>query len=232
MDAKINVLDITIDNCTAKQAMKEAMAYMESEPVNLIDLVTVDSVMQLSETPEVKEELGGFDLVLAGDRTILEAANIRDRKALQEAENRVFLKMLLRYFHKTHRRLYLLVESEADGSEFLDHLERRYGGIQIVGMAKVSAADRADDMLVNAINAGEVDCVLSALESPLQEAFIARSRTLLNTRLWMGVGAELFPADRKRAGKGRLGQFLMKLLFKKEMEKRKRQPEEQENAGQ
>ena len=37
MNAKINVLDIEIDNCTAKEAMKKAVEYLASEPVNTID---------------------------------------------------------------------------------------------------------------------------------------------------------------------------------------------------
>ena len=131
-----------------------------------------------------------LDLVLAGDGMILEAAGIESRKYLQETENQVFLRMFLRYLHKNHRRIYLLVESEEDGQELYDYLERAYGGIEIVGMAKVSAQNRADDMLVNAINGGEVDCVLSVLAPPLQEEFIIENRTLINAGLWMGLGAD------------------------------------------
>ena len=64
---------------------------------------------------------------------------------------------------------------------------------------RVSASDRADDMLVNAINGGEVDCVISALEPPLQEDFIIQNRALLNTALWVGLGSEMF-----RCGRGTL----------------------------
>ena len=46
MNAKINVLDIEIDNCTAKEAMKKAVEYLASEPVNTIDLLTVDALMR------------------------------------------------------------------------------------------------------------------------------------------------------------------------------------------
>lgn len=166
MSGKINVLGIYIDNYTAKEAMKRAMEYMESDPVNIIDLVTVNDVMDMEEAPGLKEEISEFDLVLAGDRTILEAADIDERKYLQETERSLFLKMFLRYLHKNHKRVYLLVETEEEGQILYDYLERYYGGIQISGMAKVSAGNRADDMLVNAINGAEIDCVISVLSSP------------------------------------------------------------------
>ncbi|QDW73392.1 WecB/TagA/CpsF family glycosyltransferase [Lachnospiraceae bacterium KGMB03038] len=221
MSAKINVLDIEIDNCTAKEAMKKAVEYLATEPANMIEMVTVDAIMQLDEMTEMRKEFSQFDLVLAGDRMILEAAEVTDRKYLQETENHVFLKMFLRYLHKNHKRIYLLVESEEDGQNFYDYLERHYGGVQIVGMAKVSAQNRADDMLVNAINGGEIDCVLSALAAPLQEEFIVRNRNLLNAGLWLGLGCEMLPVRRAGFGRGRISQFLVKMIFKKEMEKRK-----------
>lgn len=222
MSAKINVLDINIDNCTAKEAMKAAVEYMSSDPVNVIEMVTVGAVMQMDEVTRLKEDVSNFDLVLAGERTILESAGITERKYLQEIENRVFIKMFLRYLHKHHKRVYLLVESEEEGREFYEYFERYYGGIQIIGMAKVSAENRADDMLVNAINGGEIDCVLSVLTSPLQEEFIVKNRNRLNIRIWLGIGKDMLPVKAKKLGQGRITQYIIKRIFKKEMEKRQK----------
>ena len=47
MSKKISVLDISIDNFTAKEAMQEALAYMESDLVSVIELVTIESLMEL-----------------------------------------------------------------------------------------------------------------------------------------------------------------------------------------
>ena len=94
--------------------------------------------------------------------------------------------------------------------------------MQAVGLAKVSAQNRADDMLVNAINGGEVDCVLAALSAPLQEEFIVKNRGVLNTRIWLGLGKDILPVGRRGAGQKKFTQFFMKHIFKKEIEKRKR----------
>lgn len=77
------------------------------------------------------------------------------------------------------------------------HFEEYYRGTQIVGMAKVSAKNRADDMLINAINGEEVDCVLSALSSPLQEELISKNRNVMNARVWLGLGKMEFQCQRK-----------------------------------
>ena len=39
------MLNIGIDDCTAKEAMKRTVAYMGTEAINVIEMVTVDTLM-------------------------------------------------------------------------------------------------------------------------------------------------------------------------------------------
>ena len=48
MNGKIQVLNIDIDDCTAKEAMKQTVAYMGTEAINVIEMVTVDTLMYAS----------------------------------------------------------------------------------------------------------------------------------------------------------------------------------------
>ena len=150
MNEKINVLGVNIDSFTAKEAMKETIAFLESEPVSVIDVVSVDALMQMNDLPELKEKMNEFDMILPGEKLILEAAE--EPELPEEINMKLYLKMFMRYLHKNHKRLYLLVESEEEGQEAFRYLQKAYSGIQLVGLAKVSAEGRADDMLVNAIN--------------------------------------------------------------------------------
>ena len=72
-------------------------------------------------------------------------------------------------------------------------------------------------MLINAINGEEVDCVLSALSSPLQEELISKNRNVMNARVWLGLGKDGIPVVAKGIGGGRIGQFFMKQIFKIKM---------------
>ena len=150
MNEKINVLNVNIDSCTAKEAMKETIAFLETEPVSVIEVVSVDGLMQMNDLPELKEKLNEFDLVLPGEELILETAE--EARMPKEIDMSLYLKMFMRYLHKNHKRIYLLVESEEEGQEAFRYMQKAYSGIQLIGLAKVSAEGRADDMLVNAIN--------------------------------------------------------------------------------
>ncbi len=222
MNRKISVLDISIDNFTAKEAMKLFVSSIQSDPISVIEMVTVDSLMDMDEVTGLKEDVCNFDLVLAGDTTILESADITDKQWLRETREQLFLKMLLRYINRNHKRVYLLVESEEEGQEFLDYLECNYRGVQIGGIAKVSAGNRADDMIVNAINGADIDCVVSTMSSPLQEEFITRNRSVLNANVWVGLGKRILPIGKTGFFQNRFAQYIMKRLFQREMEKRKK----------
>ena len=195
MNEKINVLGVNIDSFTAKEAMKETIAFLESEPVSVIDVVSVDALMQMNDLPELKEKMNEFDMILPGEKLILEAAE--EPELPEEINMELYLKMFMRYLHKA------------------------YSGIQLVGLAKVSAEGRADDMLVNAINGSEVDCVLSALSVPLQEDFIAKNRNLLDARVWIGVGKKIFSPHKPGFGQGKIAKYLLNHIFRREMEKNK-----------
>ena len=90
----------------------------------------------------------------------------------------------------------------------------------MAGLAKVSAQNRADDMLVNAINGGEVDCVIAALSAPLQEDFVIRNRNLLDVRAFLGIGKSTLPVCRNSFVSGKLGQFLVNTFLKRDREEK------------
>lgn len=222
MSEKINVLNIEIDKLTAKEAMRKSMEYLNSEPVSVIEMVTADGLMQMNEIPELKEEVQDFELVLAGDKAILEAAGILDNRYLQETTERTYLKLFLKYLHKNHRRVYLMAETQEDGEKFSEWLAERYSGMQIVGISERSAQEDMDDMIVNAVNGGEADCVLSILSVPRQEEFIKKNKNRLNTRIWLGIGKTLSPFVVGKSRRNKITQYVIRHFFKKEIEKQRK----------
>ena len=219
MNGKIQVLNIDIDDCTAKEAMKQTVAYMGTEAINVIEMVTVDTLMYASGDSSLRENIEKIDLVIPGEKEILEGVEVREKKQLQE---RTYLKMFLRFLHKNHSRVFLLVETEEEAEGFYRFLEEDYSGIQVAGIAKVSPADEADDLVVNAVNGAETDCVIASLSSPGQEEFITRNRLLLNARVWLGVGKSENPIYRSRGRIDRIVQFINHRLFRHEVEKNRK----------
>ncbi len=220
MNNKINVLELELHNDTAKEAMQKVMDYMRTDPLNIVEFISSDSLLLSKDDEVLRDNIAQSDLVLTVEKSFLELAGVTDRRRLQEAENGLLLKMILHYFHKNRSRVFLLVESEEDRTRLKDYFESYYSGIDIVGTEIVSKDSSMDDMILNCINGVEAECVISVLPSPLQEAFVVRNKILLNARLWLGLGKKMKLPLNKREKKP-VRDFLIKLFLKREIEKEK-----------
>lgn len=222
MNEKIRILDLEIDNCTAKYAMKKVVECMKTEPLNIIEMLTLNSIKKFQDETELKQQMKEFDLIFAGDKGLLEAAGIQDDRRLNEIESFLFIKMCMKFFHRNGTRVFILAEQESFLNEIKQHMEEEYPNIQIVETATMEEHGISDDMILNRINGAEADCILSALSSPRQEEFILRNRLLLNSRIWLGLGTEL---RELREGKTRFRKWkdlLTRYVLKKEIEDEKR----------
>lgn len=227
MCKKFEVLGVQLDGYTAKEAMQEAIRYMETEPISTIEILAGPSVIELMETGDLREKLAQMDLLVVGDRTLLELSGLEERGLLREAETNLFVKMFLRYLKKDHRKVFLLSSNEERQKSLREYLERYYSGIEISGAEIVEDRPGVNDMIVNKINGAEIDCIISVLPSPLQEDFIGENKPVLDARIWMGLGEGMKSSWQKNNKKTRLQNFLVKFKLKSEMKKKEKEEQEQ-----
>ena len=123
MKSRVNVLEIELNNNTAKEAMQKVMEYMQTEPMNIVEIISANTLVKSKEDENLKDNIAQADLVLAGEQAVLEVAEVTDRKKLQEADSQLFVKMLLRFFHKNHNRIFLLTESEDEKIDLKEYLQ-------------------------------------------------------------------------------------------------------------
>ncbi len=112
MCEKIEVLGLQLDGFTAKEAMQEAIRYMETEPISTIEILAGTSVVELTKTRRSARQACPDGASHCGRPDALELSGIEDRTLLKEAETHLFLKMFLRYLKKGNRKVFLLAPSE------------------------------------------------------------------------------------------------------------------------
>ena len=223
MEEKIEVLGIRLDCLTAKETMLQAIQFMENDPVDTIEIMTMDCLMNNQEDEPWISRVKDFKLVLPGEVEILEAAEIHDRVKLKETENRIFLKMFMKYLQKNQKRIYLLADTEEEIRQAESAIRHYNRGIRISGHACLNPADNREEEVVNDINGTETDCVLSVLSSPYQESFISRNKTLLNTKLWFGCGPMLSRSYDDRKVLQQIRHFFRKTMFRRQVEKQQKE---------
>lgn len=223
MCEKIQVLGVPIDGLTAKEAMQKTIQFMEKDPINTVEVLAGQSVIELVETGNLREKLEKMDLLVVGDKTLLELSHVEDRKLMKEAETNLFLKMFMRYLDKGKKRVFLLAGSEEERNEFQKYVEKYHGNVTISGTAAIEDKPGVDDMIINKINGAEAECILSILPSPFQENFAERSAHLLDAKLWLGIGQGIKNIRHSNVRKNRIRDMVVKFLLKSEIKKKEKE---------
>ncbi len=234
MENRIDIFDIEIDALTAKDTLKRIVQFMESETVSTVEIVTLELLVQGQENLEWKEIMRGMDLVLPGERDILEASQkaaglpggtADSGHLMRELERKVFLKMFLRYLQRNRKKVFLLAGQETE-LLFLQEKLRPYArGLLSVGYAVLPEDGERKDSVINEINGVAPDCIISVLPYPEQEKFISEARALLNARVWIGCSLSLLQEEQKKRPSGKLRRFFLKRTFIHLVDQQKSKPE-------
>ena len=141
MKERINVLSTEMDCITAKEAMLKAIAFLERESVDIIEVLSMSALMRARDEDEWIRSTSGFGLILPGETEILEAAGETDRIKLREAENQTFIKMFMKYLQKNRKRVFLLAESEEKLNTVENAMKYYDKGIFLTGHALIKEGE-------------------------------------------------------------------------------------------
>lgn len=223
MENKIDIFEIDIDALTAKDTLKRIVQFMESETVSTVEILTLELLVQGQDDLQWREKMQKLDLVLPGEKEILEAAKkapgLSERAAehnghlMKELEKRVFLKMLFKYLQRTRKKVFLLAGQETDLLLLQEKLRTYAKGFLPAGHAILPEDGGRKDSVINEINGVEPDCIISVLPYPEQENFISEAKALLNARVWIGCSLFLLQEDHKKKTAGKLKKFFLKRAF-------------------
>ena len=222
MQRKIQVLGVELDNCSAKEAMKTVVEGLREERMNVVEMVSMNTLAKFQQLDEAVNMFEAFDLVLPSDKGILQAAEIEDERRLKEVDQMVFIKMVMRYLQKNQVRVFLLSETEESRQQLEQYIEEEYGNLKIVQSMSLEDKGSSDDMILNYVNGAEVECVLSTIPSPVEEHFVFRNQSIINARIWLGFGALLRDINREKKGIQKIRELISRHILKKEVELHKK----------
>ena len=222
MEEKINVLGVEMDCLTAKEAMINVLQFFDSDPLDTVELVSMNMLLNGQDDPQWQELTGRIQILLPGEAEILEAAQIRDRIKLKDSGERIFLKMFMKYLQKNQKRVFLLAGSDEELFRVEEAVRRFNRGIRFTGHALLSPQDNREENVINDINGTETDCILSVLPSPYQEEFLGRNRALLNAKVWLGCGGALWQSYDERKLSKKIRHFFLKKVFRRTVEREQR----------
>lgn len=218
MGKEIYVLGVAIDNHTVRESMLLVDEYINNDYLNTINMIFADTLIKASEDPEFQEYVEESDMNIIGDKTILEAIGHKDAQRIKEVEEDVFLAQFMKHILRNRKSVFILCEDQGSAEEISGHLLSRYEELEIAGKHAVEN-HLDDDSIVNEVNSVSPDIILSFLESPFQEKFIANNKTKLSAKVWLGLGVNLSLGIKASIKHNWLVNTINKELFKKRVAK-------------
>ena len=76
MEKTINIFGVEMGCMSAKEAMVNAIRFLEDDPIDTIELMTMDMLMAGQDDTGWKEQVAALDLVIPEEAEILEAAGV------------------------------------------------------------------------------------------------------------------------------------------------------------
>ena len=210
MVKKLDILGISLDNYTVREAMLRIEACWNNTIMSTVETISMDTLVKAQADELVKNCIENLDLAIICDKEILKAAGIVSSQRMKETVENEFPKEFLRRAARNKRTAYLLGESGEQVGLLQGYLNENYERIKIAGVYALSECDGDYDTVINEINIATPDVILSVLSTPTQEYFLKEHKEKLNAKIWYGLGTNYTG----RQGKSEVAGFAKRLIQK------------------
>lgn len=202
MIKKIDILGLSLDNYTVREAIRRVETYLSNNVLNTIECISMEMLIQAENDEVLRNVIQSLDLAVIGEKEILQATKSSTMQRIRETEENDFFFEFFKRVERNKKSVYLLGESEEKIAEVRLELERQFKKISIVGSYALEDCVGALDAVINELNSTTPDIIVSVLPTPMQEHFFWEHKDKMNANIWYGMGN--LPIRRKQGVMGRI----------------------------
>lgn len=192
MCERIDVLGISIDHINVETAMQRIAAFLRTDSLKTVGIITMNALLLAAENPVQREYLESLDLGVVGELEVLEAAGISSGQVYEQTKENEFLARMFWNLITNNHSFFLLGESREEVEALTTYVQDTYPDIKIRGSASEIAGDEhSTDWIVNEINGSGADVIISGLQGSSQAAFLLDNRKKINGRIWLSLGEHI-----------------------------------------
>jgi N-acetylglucosaminyldiphosphoundecaprenol N-acetyl-beta-D-mannosaminyltransferase len=189
MEKKIDIAGLQLDNCSVREAMAMLDKASAERAFFSVAEINTDILLRTGTDERVKKAVEGLNLTILSDEAVLKAVGQNSPQRQHEIADRSFFRELMRKIEQDQVPVCLLGDTSARVLSAKEFLLQQFPHMNITDVEIIDECKGGLDNLVNEINAGTPDVVVSLLPSPMQEYFFMDYRENLSAALWYGTGA-------------------------------------------
>ena len=200
----MKILGIRVDEVNMREAEaavgKLIAAFHNGQGGSQIVTINPEGIWLAKDDPQLQQIVEKAALVTADGSGVLWAAQKLGHPLRERVTGIDLLERLCDIGAQKGWRIFLLGAKDGVAKAAGEELQRRYPGLQIVGVDNGYFRDR-EDQVISEISAASPDILFAALGMPFQEKWLASHREELNSGVLMGVGGsfDVISGNIKRA---------------------------------
>jgi N-acetylglucosaminyldiphosphoundecaprenol N-acetyl-beta-D-mannosaminyltransferase len=184
---KLSLTDIVYDNLNFDDAIRSAVALLENQGKSNIFFLNIDCLSKVDKDPEYREALRKADLILPDGVGLKLLSRLWGERMIDNCNGTDFSLPFLQQIADKRYSVFLLGGGDGVAQRAKTVLESKIPALRVSGFATGYFND--DRPVIEQINNSGADVLLVAMGVPLQEKWILRNRSRLNSRMCLGVGA-------------------------------------------
>lgn len=188
MGTRIRVMDLEVDLLTQETLQAEFNAYLGSDYLNTVHMISLDYIDTYDKNELVKQVLKEADMVLPGEKAILSAHHVEVLETGGMVVDYHSLLDVLKVLGEEGKTFYLVNRSEKEARIIYRYMAKRFPKENILGVFAVDSGV-AEESLINDINTKLPDIILLSMDSTQQEEWLENNKIRLNAKLCLAAGS-------------------------------------------
>lgn len=189
MSEKIEVLGVSFDNLTMKEAVDMALAVQPEHRGAYVVTPNPEIVMICKDNPDAARAVANAYLTIADGIGIIYGAKILKKPLKEKIPGCDFSIHLMEEMQKHEGSVFLLGSKPGIAEMAQTQLQQKYPLLRFVGTNDGYFTD--DGPVIEKINAAEPDLLLVCLGAPKQELWMSKNAENLSVGLMIGAGGSL-----------------------------------------
>lgn len=188
MIKKIDILGISLDNYTVREAIMQVETYLGNNVLNSIESISMQMLIASERDEILREVMSSLDLTIIGEKAIMQAAGIGTMQRLKETEKNDFFFEFFKRMERNKKSIFLLGETDEKVEQMKQKLIEEYPKLDFAGDYAVENCVGDLEAVINDMNVLAPDIIVSILPTPMQEHFFRDHKDKMNASIWYGIG--------------------------------------------
>lgn len=197
----VDIMGVPVDNVTMDKAVDRVISFLSEDKVHSVFTPNAEIMMAAQRDANLKSILMTADLLVADGAGVVLASKILGRNLPERVAGFDLINRVFSLSRKKKFKLFLFGGKPEVAEQAGQKITSLYPGVEIAGCRNGYFSKENEHEIINQINSSGADILLVALGAPKQETWIHEHKSLLTTRVCIGVGGSLdvFAGTAKRA---------------------------------